>query len=128
MRELTLDLRTRVVTSDIKIWRLFPGVDYKFLSAFEEQSVVFLDFPGLPLPDGQVVESLSDLPERIMVARAVRGWAQDVRLAGIRGDKLPPEPSRIPADYAAQRQGCNLGIDKGAIAGLFSRPSSLTVS
>jgi hypothetical protein len=113
----TIDLRTRVVPETLRIWRLFPGKDYIFLPDFQEQSVVFLDFPGLPLPDGPVSESLSDLAERIMVSNAVSEWARRRERADPSDRESRASPSRDPADYVNERRPRNLTIDKGAIAG-----------
>jgi hypothetical protein len=119
----TIDLRTRVVPETLRIWRLFPGKDYIFLPDFQEQSVVFLDFPGLPLPDGPVSESLSDLAERIMVSNAVSEWARRRERADPSDRESRASPSRDPADYVNERRPRNLTIDKGAIAGFFGRPA-----
>jgi hypothetical protein len=119
----TIDLRTRIVPEGLRIWRLFPGKDYSFLPDFQRLSAVFLDFPGIPLPDGPVSESLPDLAERIMVSRAVAEWAwkRERASVGERDNYLPP--SRNPADYVEERRPRNLAADKGAIAGLFGRPA-----
>jgi hypothetical protein len=119
----TIDLRARLVSDDLQIWRVFPGADYVFLQEFEKQSVVFLDFPGLPLEVGPVSEQMGDLAERILVARAISQWAWECQRADRDGQQRPAEPSRNPADYAHERRPRNLSIDKGAVAGLFGKPA-----
>ena len=50
--DLTIDIRTKVIPHGARIWALFPGLGRRYLSTFLEQSVVFLDLPGLMLSQG----------------------------------------------------------------------------
>ncbi|MCF7725738.1 hypothetical protein [Sulfitobacter sp. M22] len=45
-----IDIRARVFTADDHAYRLFPGVSYKHFAAMRDLNVVFLDYPGLPMP------------------------------------------------------------------------------
>ena len=123
MDQVSVDIRTRIVQPTLRIWRLFPGSDYMFFSTFEQQSAVFLDFPGLSLEEGPVEENSLHLAERIMIARAVRDWAWTVVRAQRRGEDLSSEsgPDRNIEIYTEQRRPRGLGNDKGAVAGLFGK-------
>ena len=48
----TIDLRTRVIPSNARIWALYPGLGKRYLGVFLERSVVFLDLPALSLSVG----------------------------------------------------------------------------
>jgi hypothetical protein len=119
----TIDLRARIVPDTLRVWRLFPGRDYRFVDDFRQQGVVFLDFPGLPLPDGPLNETPDDLAERILISNALAEWCYLVDRADISERDLLPRPSTNPNDYKEKRRPRNLAIDKGAIMGLFGQPA-----
>lgn len=48
---IVIDIRTRVFDDDDTAYRLFPGKGYRHFKAMKDYSVVFLDNPGIPLPD-----------------------------------------------------------------------------
>lgn len=60
----TIDLNARIVSPDVRCWRLFPGSSYRFLEIFKNEGVAFLDMPGLKLPEGRLGD-VRDLPKRI---------------------------------------------------------------
>ena len=45
-----IDIRARVFTRDDHAYRLFPGVSYKHYNVMRDEGIVFLDYPGLPIP------------------------------------------------------------------------------
>lgn len=47
---LTIDIHARVFGAQDKAYRLFPGTRYRHYRVMREHSVVFLDYPGMPLP------------------------------------------------------------------------------
>lgn len=47
---MDIDIKTRAYSRDDKAYRLFPGASYRFFNAMRENSVVFLDYPGVGLP------------------------------------------------------------------------------
>lgn len=59
-----IDLRAPIISGDTRVWRLFPGGSYKFLSTFKADQVAFLDVPGFEMPDVKLSEA-NDLPTRI---------------------------------------------------------------
>ena len=77
MTRYTVDLRTKCILADQRIWRLFSGGSYTFLGAFISESVVFLDTPGLVLPDDMAEEPDFRLNQRVNVTHAVKLWAYD---------------------------------------------------
>lgn len=62
---LQVDLRAVSVDADTRVWRLFPGTDYKFLSRFLDREAAFLDLPAMTFPDGELS------PSRELLARMV---------------------------------------------------------
>ena len=46
---IQINLRTETVPLTRRVWRLFPGRNYKFLPAYFSEDAIFLDFPGLPI-------------------------------------------------------------------------------
>jgi hypothetical protein len=79
---MQVDIRAPSISLDQRVWRLFPGSGYKFLKAFAEQEVGFLDFPGLELPKGKLSQA-KDLVARIArsekIAEALRAEARGVK-------------------------------------------------
>jgi len=81
MAKITIDLCARYAPHERKIWRIFPGNKYTFLSAFVSESLVFLDSPGLILPAGDLDAPGALLNQRIHMYAAVRDWAVKRRRA-----------------------------------------------
>lgn len=54
---ITVDLRAAVVPQTTKVWRLFPGSDYRFLKTFLDEGVGFLDLPAFILPSPPLAAS-----------------------------------------------------------------------
>lgn len=46
----TVDIKARTFGVNDRAYRLFPGIGYRHYSAMKENSVIFLDYPGLPAP------------------------------------------------------------------------------
>jgi hypothetical protein len=74
---LQIDLRAPHIPSDRKVWRLFPGAEYKFLKPFLELGVGYLDIPGFTFPSETLSEA-KDLVARIaasqdMATKAISG-------------------------------------------------------
>ncbi len=51
-----VDLATTVISQDHKVWKLFPGEAYKFVTLMSDEKLVFLDVRGLT--------KLGDFPEK----------------------------------------------------------------
>ncbi len=54
---IKIDIGARKISSDQKVWRLFPGSGYRFLKSFTSSDVAFLDFPGIRLPEKDIKSS-----------------------------------------------------------------------
>ncbi|MDO9712472.1 hypothetical protein [Paracraurococcus lichenis] len=123
MTQYTIDLNTRIVPPQRQVWRLFPGKKYRFLQSFERQHSVFLDLPGLQLPDGPITSDLPDLDARILAARAIEPWAARAAQLARQGrtDEIPDPPDRDIAAYADKRLPKEAHTDKGAVIGFFAR-------
>jgi hypothetical protein len=120
-QEITVDLRTKLISPSLQIWRLFPGIGYRLLPNFTGQNVVFLDMPALPLPDGPVDDTTTDLAQRILVSRAWRRWIIGDQWSSLMGTTEKASPSRNPRDYEDVRQPASMGSHRGAVTGLFGR-------
>ncbi|CAA2105417.1 hypothetical protein MBUL_03182 [Methylobacterium bullatum] len=53
---ITVDLNTKIVLPHNRVWRMFPGYGYKFLSSYFSQNSAFLDIPGFDMPEGSLEE------------------------------------------------------------------------
>ena len=91
---LEVDIRAPSIPRDQRVWRLFPGSGYKFLDAFSQQKVGFLDFPGFEMPKGKLSE-VKDLIDRIAKSEKL---AEDLR-AEARGAKAKEGSKRKPKGY-----------------------------
>lgn len=87
----SVDLATTIVPRDHKIWKLFPGKEYKFGRQISEAKVAFLDVRGLDELDGKPNEwDRDDLLEVISKDRWERQNAQKLEKSERRisaGDK-----------------------------------------
>ena len=93
---IEIDIRTRVFTAREQIHILFPGEGYRHFPFFERNSLVFLDFPGIELPEVRP-SSAARLKAQVVRSDKIREW----RTAD---DKSRTEPSRDISDYATARQ------------------------
>jgi hypothetical protein len=97
---LEVDIRAPSIPRDQRVWRLFPGSGYKFLDAFAQQKVGFLDFPGFEFPEGKLSDA-KDLIERIAKSEKL---AEDLRAAA-RGAKAREASKQKPK--ATKKRGRN---------------------
>jgi hypothetical protein len=68
---IQIDIEVRAVSPEQRVWRLFPGAGYRFLSNFKENDIGYLDFPGVKIPPGDLDKSNSLIP-LIAMSDAVR--------------------------------------------------------
>lgn len=68
---IRVDINVREVSQEQRVWRLFPGSGYRFLSNFREKSLGYLDFPGITLPTKDLENSNSLIP-LIAMSDAIR--------------------------------------------------------
>lgn len=93
---IEIDIRTRVFADKEQIHVLFPGEGYRHFPFFERHSLIFLDFPGIELPESRP-RAIGSLKTQIGRSEKIREW----RAAN---DKSRPEPSRNLSDYQSTRQ------------------------
>ena len=126
--ETVIDLRARYVPASRQIWRLFPGRGYSFLEDYRASSLVFLDVPGLILPEDYklppalIFGVVSELDKRIEAFAAIKEWAYK-RARSIRSGFMPddtPRPSDDPAEYHGII-GRKLQTQKAAILSFYGR-------
>lgn len=68
---LHVDLRAVSVHPGTRVWRLFPGSDYKFLNHFFKSKTAFLDLPSMVFPDGPL-KPTGDLLARMLASAKVK--------------------------------------------------------
>ncbi|WP_292578231.1 hypothetical protein, partial [Mesorhizobium sp.] len=68
---LQIDLRAVSVPGNARVWRLFPGSDYKFLNYFTRNGTAFLDLPGMTFPEGKLTPS-AELLARTLASGKVK--------------------------------------------------------
>jgi hypothetical protein len=113
---IRVDLRTVVVSPETRVWRLFPGSDYKFLETFLRGRTAFLDLPSLQLPDGELASG-PDLLSRVVASLNTKDLIQQVGaeagpildFAAYRGSRRTAKRSRVEQAvinfYRVARQG-----------------------
>lgn len=107
---IEIDLLTREIPSDCKVWRSFAGTGYKFLERFLEKQAVFLDLPGLELPDGDLSEA-NDFLARILAAQET---AEIYRYSG------PEAEINVSwEDYRNARRSVGRGIIRSSAINLY---------
>lgn len=67
---IEIDLLTKELPEYCNVWRIFAGTRYKFLEDFISNNAIFIDFPGLELPSGDLNES-EDFLARGLAAQEV---------------------------------------------------------
>lgn len=110
---IRVDLRTVVVPADRRIWRLFPGSSYRFLSTFREKDVVFMDIPGLVLPSGELRPD-QDLLDRLVASQATIDSVKRQKEQAVAVD---------PSQCAGARNSKARGRKRQAIVNLYGEAS-----
>ncbi len=58
-----IDIKTRFIPDERKVYLIFPGNNYRYYQSMVEQSVVYLDLPGFPVPKNRNISILDELAE-----------------------------------------------------------------
>ncbi|MDO9417967.1 hypothetical protein [Pararhizobium sp.] len=90
---IRVDIHTREISADTRIYVARPGPNYKFFELFVEGNFVGPDLPGLDLPPFENLSDVGDLEERVKRSVAIRRYA-------LRGDRDIDPPMPHVADYA----------------------------
>ncbi|MEY9100467.1 hypothetical protein ABIA24_003376 [Sinorhizobium fredii] len=69
---IQIDIHTKHVGSDTRIFVVRPGGKYRFYKAFIDSNFVAPDLPGLDLPEFERIEEVKDLDARVNRSIAIR--------------------------------------------------------
>jgi hypothetical protein len=111
--ETVIDIRTRFIPENRKVFFVFPGSGYRHYQMMREANAVYLDVPGFPIPQNRNIAALSDIVERLAIADDVADWHR----RGMPGDAIP---SRDPDTVTARRRSKRRIFLAGIMRGLFS--------
>lgn len=111
---IVIDLKTRVFDEDDTAYRLFPGQGYRYFKEMKDNSIVFLDNPGIPTPSEHGFEKTQDTLEQI--ARS----EEKQRFVNANGDNLRAELDAIDAkDFSNSRWGKKRELNLSWLNGLY---------
>lgn len=72
----TVDIKTRFIPDNQRVYIVFPGEAYKFYTEMRDKSSIFLDIPGFPLPEQKENTNLddSDFVQRLTMSERISLW------------------------------------------------------
>jgi hypothetical protein len=116
-----IDINAKHVPGQRRVWRMFPGERYRFLGSFLKNGIVFLELPGLCLPDVRIAEDNLRLNEALHLSRDIDNWIRSYRkyLRSSMTGEPPSKPERELASYAGQSLRRDQHGDLGAVRNLF---------
>lgn len=89
---IRVDIHTKEVSPETRIYVARPGPNYKFFDIFIDRNFVGPDLPGLFLPDFEDLSEVIDLVERVKRSVEIRRYA-------LRGERELDPPSQALEDY-----------------------------
>jgi hypothetical protein len=110
---VTLDIDTKIVSSDQRIWAVFPGLSRRFLNNFIDERVIFLDTPDINL-NLVALRSIDTLRKHVAMSLAWKSF-----YLGHREDV----PSSIPDHYDPPRTP-SFSAAVGNVRSMFARMNS----
>ncbi|WP_372400136.1 hypothetical protein ABMY26_31425 [Azospirillum sp. HJ39] len=105
-----IDLKTRVVNTDVKVFALHSGNYKQFNSVFRTSGRIFLDIPGVTFERGQVSND-PQLKAKVARARRMTQW--------YRARERGPLPPQELAHYQNTRMGSSLSAAVGNVKRLY---------
>lgn len=119
---LELDIKTKLIPPDHRVFVLHPGEKKRFYGSFADQSVVFLDLPGADLP----LDPDPNRPEvraEIYKSRAIANWHRT-------GADKAKKPDRNVGSYIARAAAKNNSRYMTEIETLYkeAKPGDLVIS
>ncbi|HEY1095609.1 MAG TPA: hypothetical protein VGF14_00035, partial [Alphaproteobacteria bacterium] len=69
----TIDVATKIITPEQKIWLIYPGKRRKYYDIFSKQNMVFLDMPRLELKESSL-DSIEKIRQHIRMSKAFRKY------------------------------------------------------
>src|SRR5262249_49281739 len=110
---VVIDIKTRFIPNDRKVFILFPGNGYRYYDFMAERSGVFIDVRGFVIPRDRRIRGLPDIVERIAISDAVVEWHRKGRPA----DNPPP---RQVEELGQIRRTARRKFLAGMLQGFFS--------
>jgi len=89
---IRVDIHTKEISPETRIYVARPGPNYKFYELFIDRNFVGPDLPGLDLPEFENLSEVVDLTERVKRSVAIRRYA-------LRGDRDIDPPMPRVEDY-----------------------------
>lgn len=125
MTNLVIDINARFIPNERRVWRMFPGERYRFLSSFLKSGIVFLEMPGLELPNGLITEGTPQLRELLHLSREIEKWIAAYRrhLRAGTAEDPPPKPTRDLSAFAGRALSRDQQNVLGAVRNLFGTAS-----
>jgi hypothetical protein len=112
--DLTIDLKTRFIPENNRVFIVFPGEGYRYYQTMESASAVFLDLPGFPVPKDRPISTADDLVKRVVVSDLFREWHR-------KGALIKDMPSRDPVNIQHFRMTKRRQQLGGMVENLFAR-------
>ena len=94
---IRVDIKTRFIGDEHRVYIVFPGEGYRFYDTFLRESVIFLDIPGYPVPEGVPMSRDRDSAARFVISERIAAWHNKGRPE----NELPP---RTVAELGRFRQ------------------------
>ena len=111
---IVIDIKTRVFDDDDRAFRLFPGQGYRYFREMRDNSIVFLDNPGFPLPGPHGYERSQDTLESIARSEEKRPFVN------ANSDGLRAEIATLDAkDFSNSRRGKKRDLTLACLNGLY---------
>lgn len=111
---ITIDIKTRVFDDDDHAYRLFPGQGYRHFKEMKDNSIVFLDNPGIPLPGQTGYQETQGILEEIAKSEEKKP------LVNANGDNLRADLATIDArDFSGSRWGPKRALIRGWLNALY---------
>jgi hypothetical protein len=108
---IQVDLRAVALPPEARVWRLFPGQNYRFLQEFLTRGVAFLDLPGLTFPEAGI-QSSPELFGRMMAAIHTKERVQ--------ADGVDVAPLTNWRDFVSSKRTKSRGRLESAIINFYS--------
>lgn len=73
---VTVDLATKIIPDSQRIWVVFSGIRRQYYNTFLENSVIFLDYPGLSLTNS-AVKNIDKIRQHVRMSNAVDAYERE---------------------------------------------------
>jgi hypothetical protein len=111
---ISIDIKTRVFDEEDMAYRLFPGQGYRYFRAMKDNSIVFLDNPGIPLPPANGYQKTPEMLEHIARSEEKQSYTN------ANSENLRAELAEIDAqDFTNSRWGKKRELNLGWLNGLY---------